>query len=136
MIPKILLTGANDKADVLKDLPIKLYLSETGREAIKCLRNKKIDAVISRWELLDLKNGEFLKSVIEAKPDVPTIAIIKNGDYVQEVAARSIGVKAVLTEDTDDEQFRKTVCLINNMQSNESIDCEIEGIEYIAINSF
>ena len=114
MIPKILLTGANDKADVLKDLPIKLYLSETGREAIKCLRNKKIDAVISRWELLDLKNG----------------------DYVQEVAARSIGVKAVLTEDTDDEQFRKTVCLINNMQSNESIDCEIEGIEYIAINSF
>ena len=40
---------------------------------------------------------------------MPTIAVVKPGDRKQEIAARSLGVAAVLTDDTSDEHFRTTV---------------------------
>ena len=108
-VPNILVTGAKDKAQALEGLAVRVFVTDTGRQAIRCLRNKKIDTVVSKWELIDLTHGQFLKKVITAKPGIPTIALIKAGDYKQEIAARSIGVSAVLPEDIDDEHFRKTV---------------------------
>ena len=51
-----------------------------------------------------------MKNLIEAKPFMPTIAFIKQGNAEQEIAARRLGVDAVLSEDTDDNHFRNTVC--------------------------
>ncbi|MCE5341681.1 MAG: hypothetical protein LLF92_11245 [Planctomycetaceae bacterium] len=137
-IPKILITGVCEKANALQGLSVQLYMTETGREAIRCLKKRRIDTVISKWQLIDIKDGEFLKAVIEAKPGIATIAMINAGDYVQEVAARSIGVTAVLPENIDDDHFRKTVCLLSGIceiPDDDSKDYEIDGVKYIAVNN-
>jgi DNA-binding NtrC family response regulator len=137
-IPNILIAGAEDKAALLRELSARLYVTDSGKAAIQCLRSRKIDTVISRWELVDIGGGKFLKSVIEAKPGIPTLAIIKTGDYVQEVAARSSGVSAVLTDDIDDEHFRDTVCqLVNILEASppDRTEYEIEGMKYTVVNT-
>ncbi len=137
-IPKILITGVSGKADALQNLSIQLYITDSGREAVRCLKKRKIDTVISKWQLIDIKDGEFLKAVIEAKPGIATIAMINAGDYIQEVAARSVGVTAVLPENIDDDHFRKTVCSLSGIiepLDNESKNYEIESVKYVVFNS-
>lgn len=137
-IPNILFAGLTDKANALQGLSVQIYLADSGREAIGCLKKRRIDTVISKWHLIDIKNGEFIRTVIEARPGIASIAIIDAGNYVQEVAARSIGVTAVLPEDIDDEHFRKTVCLISNiaeLPDNQSKNYESESIKYIAVSN-
>lgn len=106
----ILVVGVADKGGVLKELPVRVLATNTGVQAIRCLREERIDTVISHWELIDIPAGELLKNVIEAKPSMPTIAFIKPGDTDQEIAARRLGVDVVLSEDIDDDYFRDTVC--------------------------
>jgi DNA-binding NtrC family response regulator len=137
-IPKILITGVSEKANALQNLSVQLYTTACGREAIRCLKKRRIDTVISKWQLIDIKDGEFLKAVIEAKPGIATIAIINAGDYIQEVAARSIGVTAVLPENIDDEHFRKTVCSLSGIcetPDDSPKDYEIEGVKYVVVNN-
>ncbi len=137
-VPKILFAGTGDKANALQGLPVQMYITTSGREAIRCLKKRRIDTVISKWQLIDIKNGEFLRAVIEARPGIASIAIINAGDYVQEVAARSVGVTAVLPENVDDGHFRKTVCLISGaveQPDDETEDYEIDGIKYIAVSN-
>jgi DNA-binding NtrC family response regulator len=137
-VPKILFAGAGDKANALQGLPVQMYVTTSGGEAIRCLKKRRIDTVISRWQLIDIKNGEFLRAVIEARPGISSIAIINAGDYVQEVAARSVGVTAVLPENVDDGHFRKTVCLISGAvepPDDETKDYEIDGIKYVAVSN-
>ncbi|HBR18853.1 MAG: hypothetical protein A2Y13_09535 [Planctomycetes bacterium GWC2_45_44] len=137
-IPNILIAGASDKAELLRNLYARLYVTDSGRAAIQCLKSRKIDTVISRWELFDIGGGKFLKSIVEAKPGIPTLAIIKAGDYVQEVAARSSGVSAVLTDDVDDDHFHSIVCqLVNILETSppDGTECEIEGMKYTVVNT-
>ncbi len=136
-IPNILIAGAADKAELLRDLSARSYVADSGRAAIQCLKSRKIDTVISRWELVDIKNGQFLKNVIDAKPGIPTLAIIKAGDYIQEVAARSSGVSAVLADDIDDYHFRNTVCQLANIFETsppDNTEYEIESMKYTVVN--
>jgi hypothetical protein len=56
-----------------------------------------------------MPDGRFLKTLRAAKPYIPTIAFVRPGNSTQEVAARALGVSAVLTEDASDETFRDTV---------------------------
>jgi DNA-binding NtrC family response regulator len=92
---------------------------QTGSDAIKCLRNERIDSVISEWDLPDMVDGGFLKSFKSARPHMPTIAVIKSGDRKQEVAARSLGVAAVLTDDTSSEHFKATVSQVLGLSSTD-----------------
>ena len=62
--------------------------------------------------MIDIPNGGLLKDLIAAKPNLPTIAIVKTGDHQQEILARNIGVSAVLTDDIDDEYFRQVLLQI------------------------
>ena len=106
----ILMVGVANKGDVLNELPVRLLLLDTNAQAIRCLKEEKIDTVISHWELVDMPDGKFLRNIREAKPSTPTIAFINPGDLNQEMAARRIGVDAVLSEDINDDYFRETVC--------------------------
>jgi DNA-binding NtrC family response regulator len=108
----VLAVGVDGKAEALQELPIRLLLMNTGAEAVACLREEEIHTVISRWELVDMPDGRFLRNIIAAKPTVPTIAFVEAGDPQREIAARSLGVSAVLTDDTNDEYFRAIVCQI------------------------
>ena len=106
----ILIVGVADKGRALKEMPVRLLVMDTGARAIRCLKEERIDTVISHWELIDMPAGKLLKNVTEAKPSTPTIAFIKPGDINQEIAARRLGVDAVLSEDIDDDYFRESVC--------------------------
>ena len=117
----VLTVGLDGKTDGLAELPVRLINMRTGSEAIKCLRNEKIDSVISEWDLPDMADGSFLKGFKTVKPHMPTIAVVKPGDRGQEIAARSLGVAAVLTDDTSTEHFRQTVSQVLGLSRTSDI---------------
>lgn len=113
----VLVVGIGDKSEALHELPVQLFVVNNCEEAICCLKDKRLDAVISQWNLVDVSEGQFLSRVTSAKPGFPTIALIKGGDVRQEMAARSLGVIAVLEDDIDDDYFRDTVCHVLGIDS-------------------
>lgn len=105
----ILLVGVHGRHDALTELPVRVLAFDTGARAIRCLKEEQVDAVISRWDLIDVVDGMFLKRVTEAKLSMPTIAFIRPCDVEQEITARSLGVDVVLQEDVTDEYFTEVV---------------------------
>lgn len=110
VVANVLAVGVSDKSDALRELSIRLLVMDTGAEAVRCLQEERIATVISRWELVDMPKGELLRNIIAARPNIPTIAFITPGDRSQEIAARGLGVSAILSEDVDDDDFRETLC--------------------------
>ncbi|MCE5187298.1 MAG: hypothetical protein LLF76_14360 [Planctomycetaceae bacterium] len=108
----VLMIGTADKAAGLQELPIRLLVINTGKEAIQCLRHEHIDTVVSRWELVDMPNGILLERILAARPKMPTVAFVEPGNWQQEIMARSLGVTAILTDDIADDYFRSTICQI------------------------
>jgi response regulator RpfG family c-di-GMP phosphodiesterase len=117
----VLTVGLNGKNEVLRELPIRLITMQSGKEAARSLKNEKVDSVISKWNLDDMEDGRFLRNLRAVKPEIPTIAFIRAGDQAQEIAARSLGVSAVLTDETDDELFRETVANVLGLVDIASI---------------
>ena len=117
----VLTVGLNGKNEVLQELPIQLIAMRCGMEAVRSLKSEKVDSVISKWNLNDMENGRFLKRLRAVKPEISTIAFVRAGDRAQEIAARSLGVSAVLTDDTDDELFRETVANVLGLKGIVSI---------------
>jgi DNA-binding NtrC family response regulator len=117
----VLTIGLDGKNEVLRELPIRLITMQSGMKAARSLKTEKVDSVISKWDLDDMENGRFLKNMRAVKPEIPTIAFVKAGDQTQEIAARSLGVSAVLTDDTDDELFCETVANILGLKDIASI---------------
>lgn len=117
----VLTVGLNGRNEVLRQLPIRLITMQSGRRAARSLKTEKVNSVISRWELDDMADGEFLKSFRAIRPDIPTIAFVRASDPRQEIAARSLGVTAVLTEDAGDELFRDTVANVLKLKGVVSI---------------
>lgn len=105
----ILMIGTRDKTDALKELPVRLLLMDTAKETLSCLKTEHIDSVVSRWDLVDMPSGMLLKRILGAKPGIPTIAFIDPGNQQQEIAARSIGVTVILSDDIDAAYFRSTI---------------------------
>ena len=117
----VLTVGLNGKNEILKELPVRLITMQSGLAAARSLKNEKVNSVISRWDLKDMPNGEFLKNLKAAKPYIPTIAFVRPGNTTQEVAARALGVSAVLTEDVTDETFRDTVANLLGLTGDVAI---------------
>jgi DNA-binding NarL/FixJ family response regulator len=113
--------GLNGRSEVIKELPIRLIKMQSGLEAARSLKNEKVNSVISRWDLDDMPDGRFLKSFKAAKPYIPTIAIIKAGSKVQEIAARSLGISAVLAEDATDNVLRDTVANLLGLRGDVAL---------------
>ena len=108
----VLTVGLGDKNEALQELPIRLIPMSSGAEAARLLKNERVDSVISKWDLDGMNNGLFLRRLKAVKPEIPTIVFVMAGDRAQEIAARSSGASAVLTEDTTDEFFQTTVANI------------------------
>ena len=117
----VLTVGLDGKNEVLRELPIRLIAMQSGSKAARSLKNEKVDSVISKWNLDDMENGRFLKRLRAVKPDIPTIVFVRAGNRAQEIAARSLGVSAVLTDDTSDELFRQTVANVLGLKGIVSI---------------
>ena len=117
----VMTVGLRGKSEVLRELPIRLINMRSGKKAARSLKSEKIDSVISRWDLEDMRDGEFLKRLKAVWPEIPTIVFVEPGNQSQEIAARSIGVSAVLTEDSDDDFFRGTVANVLGIKHIVSI---------------
>jgi len=117
----VLTVGLDGKNEVLRELPIRLITMQSGMKAARSLKNEKVDSVISKWDLDDMEDGRFLKNLRAIKPEIPTIAFVRAGDQAQEIAARSLGVSAVLTDEADDELFRETVANVLGLRDIVSI---------------
>jgi DNA-binding NarL/FixJ family response regulator len=118
----VLTVGLDGKNEVLRELPIRLVTMQSGIEAARSLKNEEVDSVISKWDLDDMEDGWFLKRLRAVKPEISTIAFVRSGDQAQEIAARSAGVSAVLTDEADDELFRKTVANVLGLHDLVSIE--------------
>jgi DNA-binding NarL/FixJ family response regulator len=117
----VLTVGLDGKNEVLRELPIRLITMQSGIKAARSLKTEKVDSVISKWDLDDMEDGRFLRNLRAVKPEIPTIAFVRAGDQTQEIAARSLGVSAVLTEEADDELFRETVANVLGLRDVASI---------------
>jgi hypothetical protein len=106
----VLVAGITEKSKALTELPVRLLVVDTGAEAARCLKEENVHTVVSHWDLVDVWDGQLLRNIAAARPSMPTIAFIRPGDYQQEIAARSLGVSAVLSEDVEEGFFRDTVC--------------------------
>jgi DNA-binding NarL/FixJ family response regulator len=117
----VLTVGLDGKNEVLRELPIRLITMQSGMKAARSLKTEKVDSVISKWDLDDMEDGRFLRNLRAVRPEIPTIAFVKAGDQAQEIAARSLGVSAVLTDEADDELFRETVANVLGLRDIASI---------------
>ena len=117
----VLTVGIDGRHEVLKELPIRLINVQSGFEAASSFKNESIDSVISAWDLVDMPDGIFLKRLRRIRPDIPTIAVVKAGDYAQEVSARSLGVSAVLTDHSSNEHIREVIRLVLGLKDVTSI---------------
>jgi len=117
----VLTVGLDGQSEVLRELPIRLIEMRSGAEAARSLKGEKVDSVVSKWDLDDMKDGRFLRSLRAVKPQIPTIAFVRSGDRQQEIAARSLGVSAVLTDETSDELFKATVANVLGLEGIVSI---------------
>lgn len=118
----VLTVGLDGKNEVLRELPIRLITMPSGSEAVHSLRNERFDSVISKWDLDDMRDGRFIKNLRAVKPDIPTIVFIRADKPAQEIAARSLGVSAVLTDEADDELFRQTVANVLGIEDVVSVE--------------
>ncbi|MCJ7692833.1 MAG: response regulator [Sedimentisphaerales bacterium] len=117
----VLTVGLDGRNEALRELPIQVIAMRSGVEAARSLKNEKVDSVISNWDLDDMPDGRFLRAFRAVKPDVPIIVFVKDGDMEQEIAARSLGVSAVLSQNTSNELFCRTVANVLGLRNLESI---------------
>ena len=108
----VLSVGIRNKSKALETLPVRVLVMDSGAEAVRHLFEDKIDIVISHWNLADMPQGMLLEKIIDAKPNMPTVAFIEPDNWEQEITARSLGVTAILSEDIDESYFRSTICQI------------------------
>jgi DNA-binding NarL/FixJ family response regulator len=113
----VLTVGLNDKNEMLRDLPVHLIAMKSGIEAARSLKNKNVDSVVCKWDLCDMKNGQFVKGLRSVHPDIPTVVFVEAGNVEQEIAARSLGVSAVLPSDTGEFFVRETIANVLGLNS-------------------
>ncbi len=117
----VVMVGLGGRSGALKRLPIRVFFIQTGAKAGRSLKNESVDSVISKWDLPDAPDGQFLKNLRLAKPYMPVIAIVNPNDVRQEIAARSIGAAAVLSSDVSDQVFRQTAVGVLGLNDTEEI---------------
>lgn len=105
------------KSQALQELPIRIINLQSGQAAARSLKTEKIDSIISRWDLEDMKDGQFIRNLKKVRPGIPTIVFVQSGNHRQEIEARSLGVSAVLTDEISDDLFRETVANILGIPS-------------------
>ena len=123
--PSVLVIGIEGKARLLRELDIEVIARKFGALAARSLKTENIQGVIARWNLPDMYDGKFFKGLKRIKPYMPTIAVIDSGDNQQEIAARSLGVSAVITEGIDESDFKRLVCNLMGFERTELMNQQL-----------
>jgi DNA-binding NarL/FixJ family response regulator len=117
----VMAVGAGKWLASINELPIRLINLKNGLEAVRSFKTEQVDSVISHWHLDDMPDGMFLKRLRAMRPYMPTIAIVEPKNPQQEIAARSLGVAAVIPDDCSEEHFREIVSAVLHL-SPESVE--------------
>lgn len=104
-----LVIGLEEKKKALLTLPVNFRFMDNAQQAVNCLRQERINNILSKWHLYDAPDGELLERIRQAKPAIPIVAFIQPGRFDQEIAARSAGVTMVLYEDIDEEELKEVL---------------------------
>jgi len=113
----VLTIDISEKEKVLRQLPIELIKMRSCSEAARYLKNEEVKSIISKWDYGDLEKARFLRSLKSIKPHISTVVLIEPGSPELEIAARSFGASAVLSEDIDDEHFLLTMTAILGLRN-------------------
>ena len=99
-----------DKSRWLSCLPIHVVSATGGSEAIAWLRKQlAVSALVSIWDLPDMKDGEFIQRVKAARLWLPTVVLLDEPYEGREVAARSLGVISVMSTKVEAHVLQRTV---------------------------
>lgn len=112
----VLMVGAEERSESFTELPIRLISLKNGFDAVRSFKTEQIDSVISHWHLDDMPDGLFLKRLRAIRPQMPTIAIVEPNNPQQEIAARSLGVVAVIPDNSSEDYFREVVSAVLNLE--------------------
>ena len=118
----LLAVGIDNKQDFLRKLPVKTIRVSFGNEAISSFKNNRVGLIISPWNLPDMPDGKLLKGIKKIKPDMPIIAVIDEDDISSEIQARSLGVSAVITQQSGDELLIELVSEILGIDKYLDLD--------------
>lgn len=118
----ILSIGLDEKFRTMGRTPVRMVNCQTGKEAARSLKNEKIDGVVCSWNLPDMPDGMFVKRLKAFKSDIPVIVIVEHDNAAQEIAARALGVSAVLSSLTDRKTLRRTLFGILHLKPSSSED--------------
>jgi len=123
--PSVLVVGVEGKARLLRELDVNVVTRKFGALAARSLKTENIQGVIATWNLPDMYDGKFFRGLKRIKPYMPTVAVIDSGDDQQEIAARSLGVSAVITEGIDGFDFKRLVCNLMGFERTEIINQQL-----------
>lgn len=114
----VLAVGVKQVVEGIEQLGVRVISLQNGQQAIRSFKSERIDSVVSHWHLEDMPDGEFLKRLRGIKPYMPTIALVQADNLQQEIAARSLGVTAVIPDDSTEEYLRQVVCHVLSIDEN------------------
>lgn len=123
----ILSVGLDEKFRTLGRTPVRMVNCQTGKEAARSLKNEKIDGVVCRWNLPDMPDGLFVKRLKAFKPNIPVIVMVEHDNPAQEIAARALGVSAVVSDLADRKNLRRT--LFSMLHLKPSANKDIYAVE-------
>jgi len=119
---QVVSVGFAERAGALMELPLQLNNFESGLQAARYLKNELVDTVVCPWDLPDMPGGIFVRRLRMAKPNVKVVVLVKSGDMSQELAARSLGVSAVLSDKVSDEQLQEVISKLLSLTSTAAVD--------------
>lgn len=93
---QILSVGMDDCEITLPEPDLFHLRTNSGMGAMLLLRDFNPDVVLARWVLPDMSGEMLLRRIITTKPAIAAVAVIDTANAQQEIAARSIGVAAVI----------------------------------------
>lgn len=99
----------------------------TAARVLEALRKTNPDMLASNWEVPGARAGDLLRRIIDAKPGMPTIAVIQAGSIEDELEARRLGVSVVLADDVDDATFEDAVCQVLGIKYPETANFLVCG---------
>lgn len=81
----------NDRSQFIKDLGYNCYTAKNGAEALKIIRQKHLDIILTDMKMPDYDGFAVLKFATELDPDIPVIMFTAFGSVESAVHAMKLG---------------------------------------------
>jgi two-component system chemotaxis response regulator CheY len=96
------------------NIPCEFIEAGDGNEALKLLKEVKVNLILLDWNLPGLLGIDFLKQIksLDEYREIPVVMITSEASRVNLVEAVKAGVKAYITKPIDEEVFREKLSKI------------------------